>query len=305
VIRPRRLHPGDRIALVAPASSFRPSDLDAGAAELRRLGFEPVADEAIRAGGRFEAGPPELRARVLHDAWRDPSIAALLAVRGGYGSQQLLPLLEPEVMRSAGKLLIGYSDITALHCWSYGHGVVSVHGPMLEGRLAAGPSAYDEASFLRAVSSPEPAGLLAPTAVEVLAPGEAEGIVVGGTLSLIVALLGTPWALDVPRGALLLLEDVGERPYRVHRMLTQLAQSGLLARAGALVFGEFPGCDEPGGDPAIRDVIRDFVQGFPGPVLYGFPFGHTRGPTWTVPLGVGGRVLGHPPALVIEEAAVV
>ena len=162
MIRPRRLQPGDRIALVAPASAFKPSDLDAGVAELRRLGFEPVYDPAILERGRFEAGTPEVRASVLHQAWRDPSVAALLAVRGGYGSQQLLPLLDPEVMRAGAKLLIGYSDITALLCWSFAHGVVSVHGPMIEGRLSVGPATYDEASFLRAVSSPEPMGMLAP-----------------------------------------------------------------------------------------------------------------------------------------------
>jgi muramoyltetrapeptide carboxypeptidase len=304
VIRPSRLRPGDRIALVAPASAFNPSDLEAGVAELRRLGFEAVYDENILARGRFEAGTPETRARVLHQAWRDPSVAALVAVRGGYGSQQLLPLLDPEVMRAGGKLLIGYSDITALLCWSFAHGVVSMHGPMIEGRLSKGPSAYDPASFLRAVTSAEPMGPLSPEGLEVLAPGEAEGPIVGGTLTQLVSLLGTPWAFELPANALLLLEDVAERPYRVHRMLTQLAQSGALARAGALVFGEFPGCDEPGGGPQIKDVIREFVQGFPGPVLFGFPVGHTRGPSWTIPIGVRGRVTSTPAAVVVEESAV-
>jgi muramoyltetrapeptide carboxypeptidase len=304
VIRPRRLQPGDRIALVAPASAFKPSELEAGATELRRLGFEPVYDPAILERGRFEAGTPEVRANVLHQAWQDPSVAALLAVRGGYGSQQLLPLLDPEVMRKGAKLLIGYSDITALLCWSFAHGVVSVHGPMIEGRLSVGPAAYDEASFLHAVSSPEPMGTLAPDALEALKPGEAAGPIVGGTLTQLVSLLGTPWAFDTPRGAVLLLEDIGERPYRVHRMLTQLAQSGTLGAAGALVFGEFPGCDEPGSGLSIRDVISDFVQGFPGPVLFGFPFGHTRGPSWTLPIGVRARVTSAPAAIVIEEPAV-
>jgi muramoyltetrapeptide carboxypeptidase len=304
VIRPRRLRPGDRIALVAPASAFKPSDLEAGIIELRRLGFEPVYDAAILARGRFEAGPADTRARVLHDAWRDPSIAALLAVRGGYGSQQLLPLLDGAVMRAARKLLIGYSDITALLCWSFTQGVVSVHGPMVEGRFSVGLSAYDETSFVRATTIAEPMGELIPDGLEALSPGDASGLVVGGTLTQLVSLLGTPWAFEVPQGALLLLEDVGERPYRVHRMLTQLAQSGMLARAGALVFGEFPGCDEPGGEPAVKDVICEFIQGFPGPVLYGFPFGHSRGPSWTVPIGVRARVQGAPAALVIEEPAV-
>jgi len=304
VIRPRRLIRGDRIALVAPASGFKPADLEAGVRELARLGFEAAYDRAILERTWFEAGPPDVRARVLQDAWRDPSIAALLAVRGGYGSQQLLPLLEPAVMRQAGKLLIGYSDVTALLCWSCMHGVVSLHGPMIEGRLAVGRTAYDEASFLQAAMVSEPMGELAAPGVEALVPGDAVGTLVGGTLSQLVSLLGTPWALDVPRGAILFLEDVGERPYRIHRMLTQLAQSGMLARAGALVFGEFPRCDEPGGEPAIRDVLREFTRGFPGPVLFGFPSGHTVGPTWTLPIGVRGRVRATPPMVVIEEAAV-
>jgi muramoyltetrapeptide carboxypeptidase len=304
VIHPRRLRAGDRIAFVAPASGFKSSDLDAGAAELRRLGFEAVYSPEILTRTTFEAGPPELRARLLHDAWRDPSIAALIAMRGGYGSQQLLPLLEPDVMRAGRKLLIGYSDITALLCWSFAQGVISLHGPMVEGRLAGGPAAYDESTFLRAATSTEPLGELTADGLVAFTGGDAWGLIVGGTLSQIVAMLGTPWALDLPRGAILLLEDVGERPYRIHRMLTQLAQSGVLARAGALVFGEFRGCDEPGGRPAICDVLRDFTRGFPGPVLFGLPFGHTRGAPLSIPIGVRGRVSTSPPLLVVEEPAV-
>jgi muramoyltetrapeptide carboxypeptidase len=225
-------------------------------------------------------------------------------MRGGYGSQQLLPLLDAASMRDARKLLIGYSDITTLLCWSLAHGMVALHGPMIEGRLAAGPSRYDEASFLNAAMRPEPLGELSADGVSAFAPGEVSGMVIGGTLTQLVSMLGTPWAVDVPPGAILLLEDVSERPYRIHRMLTQLAQSGTLARAGALVFGEFRGCDEPGGRPAIRDVIADFTRDFPGPVLFGLPFGHTTGPSLSIPLGVRGRVTTAPPRLVIEEAAV-
>jgi muramoyltetrapeptide carboxypeptidase len=305
VIRPGRLKAGDRIALVAPASAFDPQMLDAGVAEVRRLGFEPVYDEAILARGRFEAGPADLRARLLHNAWRDPSISGLLAVRGGYGSQQLLPLLDPVVMREAAKPLVGYSDITALLSWSWANGVIAFHGPMIEGRLASGTTAYDPTTFVGALTRVAPLGPLRPPGLEVFVPGDAWGLLVGGTLTQLVSMLGTPWAARVPHGGILFLEDVAERPYRVHRMLTQLAQAGVLALAGALVFGEFPGCDEPGGTPAIRDVLREFVQGFPGPVLFGFPSGHTVGQSWTLPFGVRARVAGGTdPALVIEEAAV-
>jgi muramoyltetrapeptide carboxypeptidase len=305
VKRPRRLAPGDRVALVAPASAFKREELDLGVAELATLGFEAVYADSVFARDGFVAGSAALRAAALHDAWADPAVAALIAVRGGYGSVQLLPLLDTALMARAAKLFIGYSDLTALLCLHLAHGVSCVHGPMVEGRLSKGPEGYHRASLLKAVSAPSPAGELRPERLETLHPGDAAGALVGGTLTQIVSLLGTPWSFDVPMGAVLFLEDVAERPYRIHRMLTQLAQSGSLARASALIFGEFPGCDEPGGDPAIRAVLHDFTSGFPGPVLFGFPSGHTTGPAWTLPLGVRARVVaGERPAVVIEEAAV-
>ncbi len=303
-LKPRRLQRGDRIALVAPASSFSRDDFDAGVRELVERGFEPVYDDRVFAVSRFVAGPAAVRASAIHDAWRDASIAALIAVRGGYGSAQLLPLLDPDLMRSAAKVFVGYSDITALLAFHTQHGVVAFHGPMIERRIGAGAAGYDRDSFWRAVTSAEPLGILAPEGLEVMRPGEARGVLVGGTLTQLAASLGTPWAFEPPDGCVLFIEEVGERPYRIHRLLTQLTQAGVLARAGALVFGELPSCDEPGGEHAIRDVLRDFVSDFPGPALFGFPSGHTNGPTWTLPLGVEARVRTTPAAVVIEEGAV-
>ena len=303
-IKPRRLQPGDRIALVAPASPFKPEELDAAIAELARLGFDAVYDERVLARNRFVAGDAALRAAVLHDAWTDQSIAALIAIRGGYGSAQLLPLLDPALMRRAAKPLIGYSDVTALLCFHLQHRVVCFHGPMVERRLSAGESAYHRSSFLRAVATNEPVGELTPDGLDVLKDGDAMGMMVGGTITQLVALLGTPWAFVPPPGSILFLEDVGERPYRIDRMLTQLRQAGIVDRAAALVFGELPSCDEPGGEHVVRDVLVDFTRDFAGPVLFGFPSGHTAGPSWTLPLGVRARVKTSPPALVIEEEAV-
>lgn len=305
MIRLRRLQSGDRVALVAPASSFPPDEVPAGAAELRRLGFEPVWTDDVFDKAVFEAGSVATRAEGIRKAWRDPDIAAIIAIRGGYGSAQLLPLLDPHDMIAGRKALIGYSDITSVLGLYLRHGLAAIHGPMIDRRLSKGPEAYDLDSFQRVLMRTDPAGELRPSQLETLHPGTATGVLVGGTLTQLMASLGTPWAFEPPPGAVLFLEDIGERPYRIHRMLTQAAQAGMFAHASAIVFGEFPGCDEPGGAVAIRDVLRDFTAQFRGPVLFNFPSGHTTGPTWTLPFGVRAEVVGgSSPVVRILEAAV-
>ncbi len=305
MIKLRRLKAGDRVALVAPASSFAPEEIEAGVAELARLGFEAVYDDAIFAKATFVAGSVETRVRSILQAWHDPAIAALIAVRGGYGSAQLLPHLDPGALLTARKALIGYSDITSLLNFYVRHGVAAIHGPMIDRRLSRGPAAYHEGTFRRVLMQAEPAGDLRPPQLESLRPGTATGVLVGGTLTQLMASMGTPWAFEPPPGAIIFLEDIGERPYRIHRLLTQAAQAGVFANASAIVFGEFPGCDEPGGNPVIRDVLREFTADFNGPVLLNFPSGHSQGPTWTLPLGVEAEVVGgSTPVVRILEAAV-
>jgi muramoyltetrapeptide carboxypeptidase len=177
---------------------------------------------------------------------------------------------------------------------------------MIEGRFARGAAGYDRDTFQRCVCTPEPPGAITHPNLESLRAGEATGILVGGTLTQLAASLGTPYTFDPPAGCILFLDEVAERPYRIDRMLTQLRLSGLLNRASAVVFGELPRCDEPGGSLGIRSVIGDVMADFRGPVLYGLPSGHTSGATLTLPFGVAARVVtGMQPAVIIEEAAVV
>ena len=310
MIKPRALRPGDRIALVAPASPFSREAFDAGVAELRRRGYEPVYDDSVFARRRYTAGDPSLRAESFHRAWADPSIAALIAVRGGYGSVQILPLLDAGDIRQTPKAFVGYSDNTSLLSWITGRcGIVSFHGPMIDGRLEKGEAGYDLDSFTRVLTRAEPAGAISHPQVVALRDGDSAGVLLGGTLTQLTASLGTPYAFDPPRGHVLFLDEVAERPYRIDRMMTQLALSGILGRASGIVFGELPGCDEPRDDgpakPQIKDVLVDLLAGFRGPVLFGLPSGHTSGATLTLPFGVRVRVVSRPqPALVIEESAV-
>jgi muramoyltetrapeptide carboxypeptidase len=305
--KPRALRPGDRIAVIAPASSFARDEFEAGLAELRRLGYDPVYDDTVFARDAYVAGEPSLRAAAFRRAWTDDGIAALIAVRGGYGSVHILPLLDAAEVRRTPKPFIGYSDNTSILSWLTTRcGIVSFHGPMLEGRLAHGESAYDRDTFTRVLSIDEPAGEISDPAVEALRPGEAFGTLVGGTLTQLLASFRTPFEFDPPGGHVLFIDEVAERPYRLDRMLTQLRLSGWLAKASALVFGELPRCDEPGDSGVTaRAVIGRVLADFPGPVLFGLPSGHTTGACLTLPFGVRARVVTAPrPAVIIEEAAV-
>jgi muramoyltetrapeptide carboxypeptidase len=303
---PVALQPGDRIAVVSPASSCARDEFDAGVSEIRRLGFEPVFDESVFAqDAGYLAGTPELRAESFVRSWQDPDVRALIAARGGYGSVQLLPLLDAQAIAATPKLFIGYSDNTSVLSWlTCQCGITALHGPMLERRLSRGPDGYDESSFLALLQGG--AGLtLAPDGLLVLQHGDVRGRLYGGTLTQLAASLGTPYAFDPPRGSILFIEDVNERPYRIDRMLTQLRLSGVLERASALVFGEMRSCDEPDGRVTTRDVITRLTSGFRGPVVFGFPSGHTAGPCWTLPLGVTVTLVTRPhPSLIVEESPV-
>ena len=306
MIKPPRLRPGDRIALVSLASPFSREEFEKGAEELKRLGFRPVYHDSVFDRSVYTSGPPELRAAAFVRTWSDPSVAALLAVRGGYGSVQILPLLDGWQPQHNPKLFIGYSDNTSVMSWlTCQMGIATVHGPMVDGRLAKGAEGYDEPSFMALVQGRGSGLELRPDVLVTLREGEAEGPLYGGTLTQLVASLGTPYAFDPPEGHVLFLEDVNERPYRLDRMLTQLRLSGILGRARAVVFGEMRGCDEPGGEVTAKDAIDQFFEDFDGPILFGFPSGHTTGPCWSLPLGVRVRVVAGPqPAIVIEESPV-
>ncbi len=304
--KPRALRPGDRVALVAPASPFDRDEFDRGVAELVALGFEPVFDDRVFARRGYVSGHADLRAASFMDAWCDPSVAALIAVRGGYGSVHLLPLLPPGIISSHPKLFMGCSDTTAILTFlTQRCGLVALHGPMIDRRLARGAEGYDRESLLACLTRADPLGELSPHGLLPIRDGEATGPLTGGTLSQLVASLGTPYAFDPPQGSVLFLEDVAERPYRIDRMVTQLRLAGIFERVRGVIFGQMPGCDEPDGTPTAKEVVAELFQRFHGPVVFGFPSGHSVTPTVTLPFGVRVRVIaGQRTMVIVEEPAV-
>src|SRR5581483_12028652 len=201
LLKPRALRAGDRVAIVAPASPFVREEFDRGVEEVQALGFDPVFDERVFARRGFVAGEPAERASAFMEAWADPSIAAVLCARGGYGSVQMLPLLDLDTIRATPKVFVGYSDITSMLTWFTLHGgLVTFHGPMLAGRFSQGIDGYDRDTFLRVLTAAEPLGPLPADTLEVIRPGEATGMLIGGTLTQLLASIGTPYAFDPPPG---------------------------------------------------------------------------------------------------------
>ncbi|MGE3345375.1 MAG: LD-carboxypeptidase [Vicinamibacterales bacterium] len=298
------LRSDQQVRLLAPASGFDREEFERGVQQLRAIGLQPAYDDRVFERQGYVAGSAESRATQLREAWADPAAGAILAVRGGYGSVQMLPMMRPQDVGAAP--LVGYSDITSLHIWlNCQLGMTSIHGPMIDRKVAAGPSAYDTASFLGSLTS-TPLGEMAVDGLETVVRGDATGPLYGGTISQLLGSLGTPYAFEPPAGCLLWLDEVGERPYRLDRMMVQLRQSGVLSRAAGVLVGQLPHCDEADGRVRGWDVVADALRDVRGPVVMGFPSGHTTTKLYTLPLGVDVRLAAGAgqPAIVIEESPV-
>jgi muramoyltetrapeptide carboxypeptidase len=285
--RPPPLAPGARVALVAPAGPLRgETELARAVENARSLGWEPVIGTHALARTGYFAGSDAERAADLNRALGDDAVDGVWCLRGGYGAMRLLDVVDYAALRQRPKAVVGYSDVTALHCaLAVECGLVSYHGPTARAELTP----FSRASLARAVARDgDPCG--AAPGVRVLRDGRARGRLAGGNLALLAALVGTPWA---PRldGAILVLEDVNESVYRVDRMLRQLLLAGVLRGCVALVFGECTDCPEESDDGARRldDVLAEIADVLRVPCLAGVPVGHIAD-QWTLPLGAVAEV---------------
>ena len=286
--KPAPLRRGDVIGVVAPAGAVDEASLDAGVRVLENAGFRVRLGAAVRKKFGFLAGTDAERVADMHEMFRAPDVNAIIAARGGYGSGRLLPLLDPDVIRAHPKIFVGHSDISfLLNDLVQRAGIVAFHGPLITG-LQQRP---DAAQHLLTMLTAERIGWHE-AAQDVVQPGMAEGPLAGGCLSVIVATLGTPYALQ-PQGGLLFLEDVNEKPYRIDRMLTQLRQAGTFDGVAGVIFGEMSGCAANENERvSVRDVIAQAFADAPYPVAFGLPSGHGTG-TLTLPLGIRARLAGE------------
>jgi muramoyltetrapeptide carboxypeptidase len=293
--RPPALAPGDRVAVVAPASPFDRESFEAGLRVLARR-YRPSLPEGLFARARYLAGDDGRRRDELLAALTDEGIAAVFAARGGYGSLRLLPKLRVDGLLP--KLLVGFSDITTLHLAVQSAGWTSVHGPVIT-QLGTQPGEVVERLFDLLESTGVPAPPLAGVG---LVGGTAEGPLLGGNLSVLTRLLGTPY-LPPLDGAILLLEDVGERPYRLDRMWTHLALCGVFDRVRGVALGGFTDCEEPSGEYGSAEVLATLAAEAGLPCVAGLPVGHGA-VNMPLPLGVRVRLDADAGRLEFLEPAV-
>lgn len=308
MLKPKPLHRGDTIGLVGISGALREADVKYPKMmeAIDALGYRVIEADSCRERYGYLSGTDESRARGLNQMFADDRVDAVVCMRGGYGVARMLDRVDFDVIRANPKILLGYSDITALHTAIHEKvGMVTFHGPM--------PSTcwpkfddFTRDSMLRALTSTQPLGVLknpegkAPVCV---VPGTCEGTLVGGNLTLIASACGTPYALDV-EDKVLLLEDIGEKYYRLDSMLTQLRQAGMFEKCAGVVLGGFTECsvEYPEYTFALEEIIRDIIVPAGKPVLANMAIGHMDTKI-TVPLGVKCRLDATAGTLEITEAA--
>ncbi|MDX2041001.1 MAG: LD-carboxypeptidase [Acidobacteriota bacterium] len=308
IIKPAALRAGDTVAVVAPASNLKAEYLARGVAELERLGFRVKHRADILDKASYTAGSDQRRAEELMEVFADPEVKAVWAARGGYGVMRILPLLDETVLRANPKIFIGYSDLTALHLYLYRRfGWVTFHGPMAAKDLAGGAEHYDRETLLAALMQTQPMGEITSPKIELLHRGSGQpvsGRLLGGCLSLVTAMIGTPDELDT-RDSILFLEDTGTRPYALDRMLQQLRLAGKFDEVRGIVFGEMTDCTQNAEQGyTLQEVLADCTADFRVPVMFGLPSGHSPVGNLTLPLGVIATLDAGHCVLSIDEAAV-
>jgi muramoyltetrapeptide carboxypeptidase len=274
------------VAVVSPASTPQPDRVERGTEALRAFGYGTQAgDHVLTRGPLYFAGTPEMRLRDLHHAFADDEVRAIFATRGGYGSNYLLDALDLDLIAESGKPFFGYSDLTAVQLWLLDQiQLPAFHGPMVSADFARDDGVHMPS--LHAALSGHTYSVGTAEGLRTLHPGRARGTLYGGCLSILVALLGTPYEPQT-EGKLLFIEDVNAKPYQVDRMLWQLREAGKLDGVKGVIFGEMLDCAAPGAPPELLDevILRAFEE-FQGPIAIGLRSGHVSGSNVTLTFGV-------------------
>ena len=297
--KPPMLVRGDRVGLIAPASPPEGDDVARAVANVESLGLVPVLGQYVRQRDGYLAGSDAARAADFNAMARNPQIRAIVAIRGGYGTMRILDRLDYAALRRDPKIVMGFSDMTAvLNAVTERSRVVTFHGPV--GAHGSSWSGAARTYLEQALFSVQPYSLRI-AAPRTIVSGRASGRLVGGNLSLCSALAGTPYAIAAA-GAILILEETEEQPYRIDRMLTQLDLAGDLSAAAGILFGECTKCVGPGPTQPAQQVVADRLQRGGRPAVAGAPVGHIP-QQWVLPIGVRAELDTGAGTLTMLEAA--
>ncbi|WP_432776353.1 LD-carboxypeptidase [Brevibacillus gelatini] len=305
----KALRAGDTIGLVATSSPATEEVLVKAVDAIMEMGFKvKVGAACYETYGGYLAGTPGQRASELNAMFADDEVDGIMCMRGGYGSPQILPLLDYDLIAQNPKLFVGYSDITALHT-AFGQlaQLATLHGPMATSDIAQGLDDWSRQYLLRAMTRPEPLGpIVNPPGEDILClvEGQAYGPIVGGNLSLVAALMGTPYQLDT-RGKILFLEDIDEEPYRIDRMLTQLALGGLFDDCAGIVIGTWTSCEPKKREGfSVWDVCQNIIVPYGKPTIWNVQIGHGSC-NMALPFGVEATLDATAGVLALEESLTV
>ena len=291
-LKPLALVPGSTIAVVAPASAAKEERIRRGCENLGELDYQVIESVTAREPDGYFSATLETRLADLQSALTRKDVRGVFCSRGGYGSAELVDKLKTARMKQP-KIFCGFSDLTSLQIFLWQKlRWVTFYGPLVAGGFDAGANAtggYDPDTFMCAMTATHSAWST-PLGGETMARGSASGILLGGCITLIETSIGTPWELDT-RGAILVLEDRGLKPYQLDRMLLHLIQAGKFKGVLAIILGEFPDCEVPEGSTvSVKDVCKRLLRPLKIPIIYGAPVGHTTRPMLTLPLGIRARL---------------
>lgn len=308
MIKPKALKLGDMVGIIAPSSPTSHENVKSAEKKLIEMGFKVKSGKSPYERYGYLSGTDSTRANDINEMFKDEEIKAIICVRGGYGTPRILDLLDYDAIKSNPKIFVGYSDITALHiAFTQKSNLVTYHGPMLSSDMIKDFSEFSKDNLFKVIMDPEPLGEISnPVGEEIVTinGGIAEGTIIGGNLSLIVATIGTPYEIDV-KGKLLFIEEIGEEPYKIDRMLNQLRLSGKLEDASGIILGDFNNCESGKHDEnlTLSQVIDDHIRPLKKPTIYNLQGGHCD-PMVTLPLGVMARLDADKGELTILENAV-
>lgn len=308
MIKPTRLKHGDTIGVIAPASPTTKINIKKAYEKLIKMGFKVKISNMDDLNYGYLAGTDELRAKELNNMFANKEVDGIICLRGGYGTMRILDLLDYELIKENPKIFVGYSDITALHiAFSQLSDLITFHGPMIASDMIDNFNIFSKNSLYNSIYNNKFEPILKNPSDEPIIninSGIAEGNIIGGNLSLITSTLGTDYEINT-KGKLLFIEEIGEEPYKIDRMFTQLILSNKFQEAEGIILGDFNNCipekSEYNNSFTIDELINTMIKPLNKPIIYNLQSGHCE-PMLTIPFGVNAKIDSYKGELIILES---